>query len=318
MKYSYHEAHAKSLKDPSLWTRIMSAGPQFSPDMQFIRTIRPIPELKDLDAWPWWAKMIRLLRTKRDGGVGDTVYRLAAPIRWFKKKQCRSCSARHIDWSRRFPYIVLVLVLVLDARAFIDPAQLTIQEARQWPTKSAPNPSPTHAIALIALQPDQPINTNTFTVSWDPDTVAKIIIWDGTSPGTYNESNTIDTQDGTVTNARIYTTNQLPIYINAQAEDQYDDVSWLANEVGYNGWTPYSWTNWLYLTNLTAIGPDPRRLTNTNAALAIFTNSPGPLFFISSGYSAFPTFYLAPTPMPGASPAKPQHPTRAPLASITF
>lgn len=61
--------------------------------------------------WPRWAKLIRMLRTKADAGIGDTAQRIAAKFggERFKALSKRigmpcACTGRQEEWNRLYPY----------------------------------------------------------------------------------------------------------------------------------------------------------------------------------------------------------------------
>ena len=61
--------------------------------------------------WPRWTKLIRMLRTEADRGVGDTVQRIAAKFggERFKAFSARigmpcGCTQRQEEWNRLWPY----------------------------------------------------------------------------------------------------------------------------------------------------------------------------------------------------------------------
>jgi hypothetical protein len=70
-----------------------------------------------LEKWPrnpfgMFARGFKLLRTKEDTGIGDTIARLVGPVggdaykQWFKEtfgKSC-GCTERQQDLNERFPY----------------------------------------------------------------------------------------------------------------------------------------------------------------------------------------------------------------------
>jgi hypothetical protein len=68
----------------------------------------PIP----FEKWPLWAKMIRLVRTGEDSGVGDTVRRTIGDANskafqiWYQTtfgKSC-GCARRHGEWNQQYRY----------------------------------------------------------------------------------------------------------------------------------------------------------------------------------------------------------------------
>ncbi len=228
--------------------------------------------------------------------------------------------------------LVLVLILVIERSnaqpwtnlpawqqmPFIFPVGTAMELSQeQAPSKTLPDPDPAHAksvsvhlaiasgVFVLQTNDDTPVVTNTCVVMWDPYNVFEIVVYDGTNSGSYNESNVVLTAQGTVNSYVLNTTNPLPIYINAIAVDQFGDASGWANEIGFNGWTFYSPTNWFYVTNNSGsnvmIGADARhQSTPTNFSVAIFTNLPGPLFLAGYGltFNHFTTWLRKPTPMP--------------------
>lgn len=61
--------------------------------------------------WPWWAKLLRVLASPSDAGVGDTVERLASAVggKQYQKltaklKRPCGCAARKERWNRHYRY----------------------------------------------------------------------------------------------------------------------------------------------------------------------------------------------------------------------
>jgi hypothetical protein len=61
--------------------------------------------------WPWWARLLRRLRSRSDRGIGDTLERLLSCVggRYYKRawkaagKPCR-CGRRQNKLNYRYPY----------------------------------------------------------------------------------------------------------------------------------------------------------------------------------------------------------------------
>jgi hypothetical protein len=105
MKYRLFDVMKRCRNDPALWMQV-SRG-HFSPDMQFLTTDIKIKGLRAVDEWPLWAKILRLLSSKTDLGIGSTIERLLrlAGVKTVKEKlkvKCR-CADRRNALNARFP-----------------------------------------------------------------------------------------------------------------------------------------------------------------------------------------------------------------------
>lgn len=303
MKYDYKQFEAACLRDVSLWTRAHDAGAQISPDFMTITTSIRVKGLKDLNAWPWWAKALKIVAQAsrlfgcKDTGIGDTFARLARPFAWLKGAgKCTKCDERRHSLNRRFPLALhfgLIAFLAFKCSGFND-SQLILQQASQWPAPHVPDMNPAHA-ALLAIQINPDIATNSIEtgITYPPGT-AYLIVFDGPGAGAYNETNIISTLGGTLTNITVLTTNSTPFHINSEAIDAYGDIGYMGNDVIFYGWTTYADTNWLFVTNPATppevgpaapigMGTDLRHIINgTNITLAIFTNPPWTSMFFAT------------------------------------
>ena len=64
--------------------------------------------------WPWWCRLVRLLRHRDDAGVGDTVKRRLRQLlvgrlydRWYVRRHgapCPVCRSRQVRWNSQYPY----------------------------------------------------------------------------------------------------------------------------------------------------------------------------------------------------------------------
>jgi len=144
MRYSFKEIKQRCIDTPGTWQEVMKHG-SITPDHLWIEidaktlenifngsmvykvsnksfdTIipeavapivvgdnRPIP----FEDWPAWAKGLKLISTKEDKGIGDTIARTIGPLggdafkTWFPKitgKSC-GCNERQETLNKRYPY----------------------------------------------------------------------------------------------------------------------------------------------------------------------------------------------------------------------
>lgn len=194
-KYIYREVVAICHKRPRLWTGLVNSTARISPDFQWIETETKIKGLKDHNAWPWWAKLLRLLATKQDRGLGSTIERITRRlgIQFVKnalKINCH-CDGRKLRLDARFPYILLLLMT----------ASASIAQTR-------PNLSPLVTIPDTNTPPD----TNAFNWEWDasPDSnllTGYILAYTTNFPPTFDPGTYVSIYLGNVTSATIWTTN---------------------------------------------------------------------------------------------------------------
>jgi hypothetical protein len=88
-----------------------------SPQTNKVTTLPTSAAKREIEKWPrnpfgMFARGFKLLRTKEDTGIGDTIARLVGPVggdaykQWFKEtfgKSC-GCTERQQDLNERFPY----------------------------------------------------------------------------------------------------------------------------------------------------------------------------------------------------------------------